>query len=169
MPGFDEQSFRRFGSGAYCCHAMEDPNMLARITDVVVHARERNDVGRNRNWSHDKWDMLCKCLSDKGYTIVAIGTAAYMPEHAVNCAGIDLKDTCTLLRQAKLAIGPSSGPMHLASLCGTPHVVWGEAGNIPRYDEHWNPHQAKNIYDASAEWNPDVSTVLNHALDMLSA
>lgn len=161
MPGFDDQVFIKFGQN----------NICTGQEHIVIHARDRKDVGGNRNWAHQKWDRLTEQLLQSGYEVVAIGspTAAYCPEGVIDHRGRPLKNTCNILAGANLAIGPSSGPMHLASLCGTPHVVWGEAGNIPRYTKHWNPHQTKSIYDASAEWNPAVEAVLEHCVAMLEA
>jgi hypothetical protein len=51
-----------------------------------------------------------------------------------------------LLANADIVIGPSSGPMHLASLCGAPHVTWTDkASTKRRYLGGWNPHKTPCI------------------------
>lgn len=46
-----------------------------------------------------------------------------------------------LLAHASVVIGSSSGPMHMAALAKTPHVVWGGGRNdvVERYKTKWNP------------------------------
>lgn len=46
-----------------------------------------------------------------------------------------------LIANAALVVGSSSGPMHLAALARTPHVVWGGGRNdvVERYQKKWNP------------------------------
>ena len=38
--------------------------------------------------------------------------------------GIETEELCSILASSKCCVGPSSGLMHLASLCKTPHLVW---------------------------------------------
>jgi ADP-heptose:LPS heptosyltransferase len=74
-----------------------------------------------------------------------------------------LSDLIQEIRAARLVIGPSSGPMHLASLCGTPHLVWsGNVRDIPRYRTLWNPFHVSHTMLAT--WQPDVGAVLDSVL-----
>jgi hypothetical protein len=52
-----------------------------------------------------------------------------------------LRDLISIYHLCGLVVGSSSGPMHLASLTGTPHVVWGGGRKDirDRYIKHWNP------------------------------
>jgi len=63
-------------------------------------------------------------------------------------------------------VGPSSGPIHFAALCGLPQVTWvgkpvGPRG-VRRYTQHWNPFKVpvRVLYDS--KWNPSVDTVLDN-------
>lgn len=62
---------------------------------------------------------------------------------AADMRGLPLADQCSALAAAKCAVGPSSGTMHLASLCGCPHVTWYAPATHPglhrRYELDWNP------------------------------
>jgi hypothetical protein len=56
--------------------------------------------------------------------------------------------------------------MHLASLCGTPHLVWTDKKKYARgissrakYEWRWNPHKTKAIVIDSEGFDPAVSTV----------
>ena len=73
--------------------------------------------------------------------------------------GIDLKELTDYMSSANLIIGPSSGPMHLASLCGLKHVSWGVESNVNRYKYDWNPHKAEVEYIISEKWNPSIEDV----------
>ena len=61
------------------------------------------------------------------------------PSHDLR--GRPIEQTCGLLRKAKVVVGPSSGPLHLASLTGCPQVVWtsNPKQNYSRYKYCWNP------------------------------
>ena len=54
-----------------------------------------------------------------------------------------LGEQCSLLAGAACAVGPSSGTMHLASLCRTPYVTW-----YPPRPEH-----SERVHTGT-EWNP---------------
>jgi hypothetical protein len=120
--------------------------------DIVIHARnkESNEAYyRVYNWPQERWNLLVKQLKARKLKVAAIGTkeAALLPVGADDLRGIDLQRTMDVLAAAKLAVGPSSGPMHLASLCKTPHLVWTgtkwsstiRAFNNERYEWKWNP------------------------------
>jgi len=155
---FKDQKFRIFGTAP-----------LDYAPQIIIHARKRQIVATGRNWPDEKWDNLCKRFADSGFNIAAIGThsAAYCPEYALDLRGISIQETCNFIGNARVAVGPSSGPMHLASLCATPHVVWGASSNIPRYKTHWNPHNTPCIYHARDKWNPTVNDVYGLTLQIM--
>lgn len=124
---------------------------------LVVHARNVAVGGpcSGDNYPRGHWAELLAYLFDSGLVekgeVAAIGIreGALCPDGCVDKRNISLPDTADLLRSAKLVIGPSSGPMHLASLCQTPHFVWATGkfqslmpqGNDFRYKSQWNPFQ----------------------------
>ena len=130
--------------------------------DVVVHARK--PVGRwpNRAWPPDQWKKLLELLVAKNYKVAAIGTEAYMPAGARMYHANPLSKDMDLLAGARIAVGPSSGPMHLASLCKCPHVVWTDkqffsaiwANNRERYEKVWNPLKTPCLVLDDQGWNP---------------
>ncbi len=122
--------------------------------DIVIHARERKDVDSYRNWSNKKWDALISYLKD--YKICAIGTAAYCPPGVDDMRHTDLKETIGLIKNCKLVVGPSSGPMHLASLCAKNMVVWGESkpGLKIRYIKEWNFHDTPCVFSNKYSTDP---------------
>jgi len=136
--------------------------------DIIVHARNTNK--RNtayRNWPMDRWNNLISEL--KGHNIACIGTkhAAAHLAGTTDMRGIPMSDLCDMMADSKLVIGTSSGPLHLASLCGTPHVVLSHGCNIERYEKHWNPFNTKVKVVEDEKWNPYVSEVLNGIKEIL--
>lgn len=140
------QSFIRFGNAA----------AAAKTYPLVVHARDRHDAGPRGgdNYDRDRWDELLHLLVVRGVVphvgqVAAIGstTAAFAPRGTVDLRGLPMQQLVDTLAAARLVLGPSSGPMHLASLCGTPHFVWATdchqpvigRGNYARYVSYWNP------------------------------
>jgi len=120
--------------------------------DLVIHARNRpfKYAFEGHNYPLDKWNELIVMLKEHGYEhIAAIGTTdqALLPEGVVDRRGAPLDEVMNMMSSARLMLGPSSGPMHLASLCGTPHVVWARdrqqsainKRNKERYESYWNP------------------------------
>ena len=136
---------------------------------ILLHARHRDHV-RARNWPMKNWEALVARLrhdypSAKVGSIGSLGAALHVPG-TDDLRALPLHRQMDVLRSAKLAVGPSSGPMHLASLCKCPHVVWcgGNAGEQnetrTRYESLWNPHQTPAIalpcQDKTWRIEPDV-------------
>ena len=154
-----ESEFRRLGLD------VEPP----RTFDLVVHARAipafagPDDEKASRNWPAEEWHRLCAELARR-FTIAAIGLPdlAIVPDGAVDCRDLPLDRQCAILARARCALGPSSGPMHLASLCGCPHLVWfvAEQGLPQRYARDWNPLQTRVCMVAREGWRPSRALVL---------
>lgn len=120
--------------------------------DILLHARNKeskNPYYRVYNWPVPRWNKVVSWLRRQGLTVAAVGTkgGAFLPADAVDLRGIPLNQLMNHMDACELVIGPSSGPMHLASLCGAPHFVWTgreysttiNAYNIDRYRTVWNP------------------------------
>lgn len=105
----------------------------------------------SRLWFAEHWSALVDALDARGLATVLIGGAdvtAVAEVIAARCAPslLDLTNRTTLretygvLARARVAIGPDSGPMHLAAAAGTPVVsLWGAttpARSAPFGSEH---------------------------------
>jgi ADP-heptose:LPS heptosyltransferase len=126
--------------------------------DYVFHIRNR-ELRKEDNWSIDNWISLLKLLGTS--RVACIGT---LKESAIidgvdDLRGRDLSTVFDTLRSAKCAFGPSSGPMHLASLCGCPHVVWSREENFTRYTTNWNPLSTPVLFDPTYSWHPSPKYV----------
>ncbi len=70
------------------------------------------------------------------------GVDNYCPNGAIDLRGKLLSEQCSAIAGAKCVVGPSSGPIHLASLCKCPHVTWIASTHNTlenRYTKLWNP------------------------------
>ena len=143
--------------------------------DVVIHARAIPAKGGDRNWPEERWDTLADLLVEKGVKVSAIGrgTASYCPESAHDYRNEKLDYVMTMLANAKLIIGPSSGPIHLAAQCGTPTLCWtdfqhhgGGMTNYQRLKSVWNPFEVPvTLIDG---WQPSVQQVFGEAEAILA-
>ena len=120
--------------------------------DLIIHARQiPNLKGNNkktlRNWPIESWDSLCKSLPNINIAAVGIKELSYAPNGVEDLRGVGTEKLCSILASSRCCVGPSSGLMHLASLCKTPHLVWTSENNGSkrfggvsyRYQRSWNP------------------------------
>ena len=123
--------------------------------DYIFHVRNRQ-LRRDDNWNIENWEKLRDKLQDSGASIACIGTlseASHIPG-TTDLRGTNLLEVFDVVRNSKCVFGPSSGPMHLASLCGARHVVWSKDGNRQRYMETWNPHNTPVLFLSRYSWHP---------------
>lgn len=117
--------------------------------DVLIHARNRS-IRPNDNWPTSKWEEL---LAHGLGRVGAIGSKnqAICPNGVDDLRGIPLSELADHCSSSSVVVGPSSGPIHFASLCGCPQVVWSNRG-LPdghtqkRYEKTWNPFNAKVVF-----------------------
>jgi hypothetical protein len=124
--------------------------------DYVFHIRNRKSVRPKDNWSIDNWIKLRNLLGDDK-KIACVGTKAESGwiENTTDMRDIELQSLFNLLYNCKCVFGPSSGPMHLASLCKTKHIVWGSRKlSLDRYETTWNPHQTPVVFADKHGWHP---------------
>ena len=136
--------------------------------DIVFHARSTNKhKSGKRNWPLENWRKLAERMSGK--KILSIGTveSAYHIDGTDDMRGANLGILTNILSSSKVVLGPSSGPMHLSSLCGTPHVVWTDnktgwaMKNRIRYETAWNPLKTKVCVLDEDNWQPSVDLVMS--------
>ncbi len=137
---------------------------------ITIHARNRV-VGKERNWSVGKWNELVNFLHKKGYVVTSIGTEAHNIDVDLDARGVPFKALCKIIASSAFVIGPSSGIPHLASIIGTPHIVWSHTGkqnlggvagtNRERYKRYWNPFGTKCSVIDQFGWQPEPKVVLD--------
>ena len=128
--------------------------------DCIFHIRSR-ELRKEDNWSISNWKKLKSLLGDDK-KIACIGTkgSSGCIEGADDLRDRPLEEVCTTIRNSSFAFGPSSGPMHLASLCGCPHVVWSEPENKNRYENTWNPLDTRVLFMGECSWHPEPEYVV---------
>jgi len=134
--------------------------------DIVVHARNREIRGID-NWNIRKWQKVVSALSEN-FSFASIGTtkSSVHVEGTLDCRGDSTEATVGMLNYARCIVGPSSGPMHLATLSGCPQVWWtsNPNQNFSRYKHTWNPFGIENSMLQGSD--PSVESVVNEILNM---
>lgn len=130
-------------------------------TDVVLIPRHRR-LAAERNSSIHWWDELASRLNGRGLVVEVYSTP--------------LSQAIVQVSRTRLAAGASTGGLHLASLCGCPHLVWGSGAEVrwtrmgitnrQRYETLWNPLGTACEYDECG-WQPDVVYVEERILGAL--
>lgn len=159
---FLEQDFVRLGAGD-----------CPRQFDVLIHARARSWRSRH-NWPAQHWHQYVRRLVADGLTVGHIGRTGSAEDltdaGSTSVMDIPLAQLAVQLRSGtRLLVGTSSGPMHLASLCGCPHLVLSDDRNYQRYQTDWNPFDTR-VYFSNGGWQPTVDLLYNEtiaALDIL--
>jgi hypothetical protein len=128
------QAFIQYGAGI---------EASSRRPQVVLVQRQRSLAAEN-NWPGEHWDDLGRLLNTRG-----IHTLVY-PSNA--------DEAIQALASSDLAVGGSTGGLHLASLCGCPHVVWSCDDQT-----RWTPWQITNRQRYETFWNPLGTPVEYHA------
>ena len=166
----DEQCFIKFGIAAQA-------NEAGRKYDVVVHARNRTNKTEftGSNYPNHLWTDVVSALTRKSLRVCCVGTVeqAFGIPGATDLRGIPLDELMDVMAAAGVVIGPSSGPMHLASLCCAPHVTWSHTrispsigcSNRERYERVWNPLETPVKFIPNRQ--PSVAAVVAATLNML--
>jgi ADP-heptose:LPS heptosyltransferase len=141
---------------------------LDKSFDVILHPRNK-EVGNIRNWTKEKFQKLVDLMVSDGLSVATIGTdEAFELNNVTDYRNIPIEDTVSLMNRTKLVVGQSSGPIHLASLCGTPHFVWSDESNRKRYKVYWNPHKTECHFYNNGGWNPKVNEMYDEIKRILS-
>lgn len=130
-------------------------------SDIVLVPRLRS-LADERNRPMAWWHELKAMFEARGARV-----AIYQPQ---------LGEAIRQLSGTRLAVGASTGGLHLAALCRCPHYVWGCGGedrwtrlgmsNRQRYETLWNPFGTRCRYDECG-WQPPMTHVVDHAMRAL--
>lgn len=123
----------------------ENPHFVADI--MCAFRGPKTFKGRafpEKQWREDRCNELVEMFKKEGFSVACYGGVDnHQAPGAMDYRGRPLEEVTGALSKAKLAIGPSSGTIHLASLCKTPHVTWygRPIVSLDRYMFYWNPHE----------------------------
>ena len=131
------------------------PKSAEHVADVLCAFRSpkvfKGRTIKDKEYPRLRCEELVHKLLGENLSVACIGGLDnYHIEGTVDLRGAPLEKQCAVLAGAKVCVGPSSGPMHLASLCKTPHVIWYNrkdiAASVVRYESFWNPHGTAFTY-----------------------
>jgi hypothetical protein len=149
--------YRRFYSGK-----------LRNPPRVVIHARGlRRNKSAVRNWELARYVELLAALGNPPAASIGSLAGAYHVPGTVDMRSDDIAMAMYAVCNCKVCLGPSSGPMHLASVCECPHIVWTDAKyqksiggtNRDRYERIWNHKNTPVSVIDKYGWQPPVSAV----------
>lgn len=130
--------------------------------NLLMHARGVSR-GSSKNYPAECWKEIADHFED----VACIGSYddQYI-EGTIDLRGTILKSLMNIISGARLVVGQSSGVMHLASLCGTPHIVWGDSRTyfgetlLRRYEETWNPLWTSVEFIFDDDWQPKPAYII---------
>jgi len=136
---------------------------------VVIHARNRS-LRPNDNWSENKWKKLVDKIDKTCYNIICIGLKkeAMHIKGTVDKRECDQQELLNILHNSICVFGPSSGAMHLASLCGCPQIVWTTDYNLDRYTKNWNPFETDVVFLSDQGWQPTAEYVYDNFIGFVN-
>ena len=148
----------------------------SRISDtaVIFHLRHIQR-SKKKNTPQHLYSEVAKWARSNDRQFVTVGrTIGFDPKFKL--AGLNLLNSTTLddliaiFHLGGLVVGSSSGPMHLAAMTGTPHVVWGGGRRDirNRYLKEWNPFDTP-VDHLTTAFNFHDNTRLVNALSQMSA
>lgn len=121
---------------------------------VAVHARN-SKTNADRNWPEHNWSNLMMELSAQHVIAVGSKEDALHPIGSEDLRGQPLREVCDAISRCQLIVGPSSGPLALAMLCGTAVVWWSpNEKDVHRFRIAWNPFGVEQRR-AADYWNPE--------------
>ena len=155
-----------FGSHSVAPEYIQFGKETHKKYDYIFHIRDRKDIRPQDNWSIERWKTL-KSLLPRNSRIACIGKskASSIIEGVDDLRDIPLKELCDILATASFVFGPSSGPMHLSSICGTPHIVWSIPSNRERYVKNWNPLRTPVLFLGDHDWDPTAEYIYDRFIE----
>ena len=133
--------------------------------DYIFHLRNRG-LRKEDNWSIDNWLSLKQLLNSDRIACVGTKSQSGWIPGTDDLRDINLKELFSVLKNSDYVFGPSSGPMHLSSLCGAKHIVWGnQQMSLNRYEKNWNPLKTPVIFLDEYKWHQSAEYVYNSFLN----
>ena len=143
-------------------------------TPKVVLTYRANFRGSQRNSDPDLMVQTADFITKQGWTPILVGKIDKQYT-APDIPGVDLTNQTTLAdliaiyEQSFVVVGSSTGTIHLAASCGTPHITWGSTRGddsvVLRYEKEWNLNKTW-VRFISKDWTiafQDLKTALDEA------
>lgn len=102
-----------------------DPETVKSVADslgdkqwVAVHVGP--STWKGKHWPFDRWEKVCRRLSDKGWRVLLVGTPGPSLPNYLDLRGqTDFQTLAAVMRCCKLFVGIDSFPIHVAQSQGT--------------------------------------------------
>ncbi len=131
------------------------------VADVLCAFRPEKKIGdrlvAGKEYSIEKCEQLVQLLLGAGLSVACYGGwDNYWFEGSIDLRGLPLEVQCSALSSARCAVGPSSAPLHLASLSRCPHVTWSRISQdiAIRYATLWNPFDTPACFITTVDPSP---------------
>ena len=126
---------------------------------VCLHARYISGGESGRNWDLS-YNALIPLLQSWGYEVLFIGSKTNSLSFGEDRRGIPLEELIAILKSSTCVLGPISGPLHLAQMCGTSIFTWACKDDRCFVDSArgriWNPLKTPHYHPWWAdEGSPD--------------
>ena len=131
------------------------PQEVVKTADVLCAFRppkqaRASESTTGKHYPDEKCKKVVELLLARGFTVGCYGLKSnHWFDGTIDLRGTPLDELCAILAGAQCAIGSSSGTIHLASLCGCPHVTWfgtTHGGLVRRYKKEWNPFSTPVVF-----------------------
>jgi hypothetical protein len=127
---------------------------------LALCIRDRK-MAKFRNWPYSNWVALADCAISQGLRVVILGQTKgdiEFPKGTINLLNkTTLDDVIRVFGATDLALGGSTGLLHMAARCGVDHVAWATSREIQRYKTtNWFVAKSK-VYPWG--WNPKIGKV----------
>ena len=112
---------------------------------VLTYRGVTRDISRNSDI--DLLNRLAGFIKGKGWTPIIVGRTdenfSVLDVMGVNLINqTSIADLIAIYKISSAVVGSSTGIIHLAAACGTPHITWGSTHIddtvVERYNELWN-------------------------------
>jgi len=143
--------------------------------DVAFHFRSLRRADLDEKNYPLEWalDLVNRCKAH-AIRVCCIGHPQYA-RSLDNCDDLrstELRQTREVLKDIRIVAGGSSAPMHLASLCGLPIVVWWKNSAFDphlrdKYLRLWNPHRAPVFVVSDSTFQPPPEQVFSQIMKAL--
>jgi len=132
-------------------------DVLCAFRPPKKNMRNPQKANSRKAYPRPRCEKLVELLQQKGYRLAAYGgTDNWIFDGMLDLRGLPLEWQCSALAAASCAVGPSSGPMHLAHLCECPVVTWYAGGHSrKRYLDTWNPFKVSATFVGTHIPSPD--------------
>lgn len=151
------------------------PKSPVHKADILCTFRPQKYIGKRlingKEYPLAECQKLVNILIDQGFSVACFGgTDNHCPSGAKDLRHQSLEEQCSAIAAARCVIGPSSGPIHLASLCGCSHVTWIASTHHTleqRYTKLWNPFNTPVRFICQNRL-PSSNEVMKHVEVLLS-